>query len=70
MVTFEECIEIGKECGLETIDECILNVERHYDLFFKIDNLEEEMNAFYEDVEKHEPRWFYEHYKRIFYKKE
>lgn len=61
-MTFKECMEIGKECGLTTIDECVLNIELHYDTFFRISNLAEEMNAFYKDIEANEPEWFHKHY--------
>ena len=54
----KECIELGRECGLETIEECILNVELHSASLFKIDNIAKEISELYNDLLKEEPNIF------------
>ena len=51
----QEAIEIGKECGLETIEECINNVTFHSTSFFAYDELEAECDELYEDLKKQYP---------------
>ena len=63
-MTLQKCLELGKECGLTTLDECVRNVEIHSGSLFKYDDLENELTELYEDIEEQEPEWFYEHYKK------
>ncbi len=63
-MTLQECLELGKECGLTTLDECVRNVEIHSTSLFKYDTLTEELTELYEDIEEQKPEWFYEHYKK------
>ena len=37
-MTLQDCLELGKECGLSTLDECVRNVEIHSSSLFKYDN--------------------------------
>lgn len=37
MITVEEMLQIGYDCGLEYVDEAYGQVMNHYDLFFTID---------------------------------
>ena len=62
-MTLQECLELGKECGLTTLDECVRNVEIHSINLFKYDAFEEELTELYEDIKEQEPEWFYEHCK-------
>lgn len=63
-MTLQDCLELGKECGLMTLDECVTNVEIHSSSLFKYDDLVKELTELYEDIEKNEPEWFHEHYKK------
>lgn len=62
-MTLQDCLELGRECGLSTLDECVRNVEIHSSSLFKYDDLANELTELYEDIEEQEPEWFYEHYK-------
>jgi len=46
-------LEVGKECGLQTVRECYDNVMMHYDVFFSIDNYDKETNDFENDIDKY-----------------
>ena len=63
-MTLQDCLELGKECGLTTLDECVRNVVIHSSSLFSFDALEKELDELYEDIEEQEPEWFYEHYKK------
>jgi len=47
-MNLKEAIEMGKECGLDTIEECITNVEIHAVNFFPYDKIDEELKELYE----------------------
>ena len=38
-----KALEIGKECGLETVGECISNIKVHSDSFFTKDSFNNEL---------------------------
>ena len=63
-MTLQDCLELGRECGLSTLDECVRNVEIHSCSLFNYDDLANELTELYEDIEEQEPEWFYEHYKK------
>ena len=60
-----EAIDLGKECGLETIEECLLNVELHSTSLFAYSKLNQELTELYEDLEKQYPDIFNKLYKRV-----
>ena len=62
-MTLQDCLELGRECGLSTLDECVRNVEIHSSSLFKYDDLANELTELYKNIEEQEPEWFYEHYK-------
>lgn len=51
----KEAIELGKACGLETIKECIINIEIHSPSLFAYTKINEELNELYEDLKKNYP---------------
>lgn len=59
-MTYEQMMSIGKDCGLATVGECYDNVERHYDVFFKIENANEELLKLQKDICKKNPQGFME----------
>ena len=59
-MTYEEMMSIGESCGLKTVGECYDNVMHHYDVFFKIDNLNEEVLKLQKDICKENPQGFME----------
>lgn len=46
----KNCLEIGHDCGLETVKEAIFNVELHRGNFFSYENMNEELCELYNDV--------------------
>ena len=40
----KKCIEIGKECGLTTVGECIDNINIHSMNLFEYTKIDKEMN--------------------------
>jgi hypothetical protein len=48
----EKALEIGRDCGLKTIEECILNIEIHSPSLFSYDKINEELNELYKDLEE------------------
>jgi hypothetical protein len=47
-------LDLGKVSGLNTVRECYENVMCHYDAFFLIDNINDEIKAFEDDLDKYE----------------
>ena len=47
-----ECLELGKGCGLDTIDECVLNVEMHATMLFPYSEIKRELEELYEEVKE------------------
>lgn len=45
------CVEIGRFCGLTTIDECVNNIEFHSMNFFKYSEIEKELNELHRDYD-------------------
>ena len=39
------CLELGYTGGLNTVDDALLQVERHYDLFFLIDEAPDKLKS-------------------------
>ena len=44
-----EAIEFGKECGLETVEECMRNVEIHAISLFKYEDINKELNEMHDE---------------------
>jgi len=51
-VKLKDAIELGKDCGLNTIEECIINVEVHAINFFPYKKINEELKELYEGYEE------------------
>jgi len=47
----KRAVNIGKECGLKNIRECIANVEIHSSVFFTLNNTDKGLQKLYEDLE-------------------
>lgn len=47
------CLEIGKECGLSTIEECYDNVYRHSINIFKYEDINKEILELQKDIFYH-----------------
>ena len=60
-----EAIEIGKECGLETIEEFILNIELHSVSLFSYDKIREELNELYQELKKQYPDIYNKLFKKV-----
>lgn len=61
----KEAMELGMICGLETIEECLLNIELHATSLFAYSELNQELNELYEDLEEQHPDIFNKLYKRV-----
>lgn len=46
----KECLEIGKECGLTTLNEALMNIEIHATNVFSYSEMSNELNELYESV--------------------
>ena len=44
-----KAIEIGKTCGLETVEECMRNVEIHALSFFRYEDINKELNEMHNE---------------------
>lgn len=45
-------VRIGKDCGLRTLNECIINIEIHCSNFFVYPNVDKELAELNLDIEK------------------
>ena len=50
-MTLKTCIEIGKDCGLHTLEECIRNVHIHANMMFPVGRINEELAELNKDLE-------------------
>ena len=48
----DECIEIGKECGLTDLRECFNNIDIHSTMLFKYEEINKELNDLIDDIEQ------------------
>ena len=58
MMKLEAAIELGKACGLETVEECVCNVQMHamsLFLYTQMNSELEELQREYEDSPEYEP---------------
>lgn len=39
-----KAIEIGKHCGLKTVEECVRNIDLHCTMIFPYDQIDKELN--------------------------
>lgn len=46
----QQMIQIGKDCGLSTLDEAYSNYLNHYDMFFLIEKYNEQLRDFVVDL--------------------
>lgn len=46
----EECLELGRKCGLEDLDSCLFNVELHAIQIFEYDKIKDELSELYSDI--------------------
>lgn len=56
----KECLELGKECGLTTWEECYDNVYLHSSSIFKYDEINKEILELQKDMFAINPDKFYE----------
>lgn len=54
----EECLEIGKACGLTTLEECYDNIYLHAGSLFTYDEISKEILELQKDMFAHEPDEF------------
>lgn len=47
-----DCLVDGYFCGLTTPEECIANVELHYDAYFTYDEMEEEFKELFREYKE------------------
>ena len=50
-LTPAEMLQIGFDCGLELVSEAYSQIMSHYDCFFSIENINEEVQAFQKRLE-------------------
>lgn len=50
-MTLTNAVEMGRFCGLNTVEECISNVERHSISIFKYTELQKELEELHEDYD-------------------
>lgn len=58
-----KCIELGRACGLSSLESCVLNVEIHATSLFTYDEINKELQELYSDLKEKEPEYFKQHYK-------
>lgn len=63
-MTLATCLELGKECGLNTVQECVVNVEIHATSLFSYNKMNDELQELYSDLEKEESEFFNKYYKK------
>ena len=54
----KECLELGKECGLTTWEDCYVNVDLHAMCIFKYDEINKEILELQKDMFAHDPDKF------------
>lgn len=50
-MTLKECIEIGKDCRLRTLEECVRNIHIHANMMFPVGKINEELAELNKDLE-------------------
>ena len=45
-----QMLEIGKDCGLDTVQEAYENYSNHYDMFFLISDIRNQTKVFHEEL--------------------
>jgi len=48
--SIEQMIQVGKDCGLSTLEEAYNNYMNHYDCFFLIEKFHEQLRVFAVDL--------------------
>jgi len=61
----KEAMELGIACGLETIEECILNIEIHSPSLFLYEEINQELNELYEDLKEQHPDTYDKLFKKV-----
>lgn len=54
------CMEIGKDCGLTTIEECYDNIYNNASMIFQYRNIDKEIEELQRDIFYHDPDLFCE----------
>ena len=54
----KECIEFGRICGLNTLDECVRNIEIHATMLFPRTTIEKEISELWSDIKVQEPEYY------------
>lgn len=60
----KECMEIGKACGLYSIEECYDNIILHRLSLFEYDDISKEIEGLQKDILYNYPKLFSEMFKR------
>jgi len=47
-----KCIELGRACGLSSLESCVLNVEIHATSLFTYDEINKELQELYSDLKE------------------
>ncbi len=50
-MTLDECIAMGKECGMTDMRECFNNIDYHSAMLFKYEEINKELNELIHDIE-------------------
>jgi hypothetical protein len=50
-MTLKTCLEIGEDCGLETLGESIFNVDFHAMMIFEYDKINQELTQLYDEAD-------------------
>ncbi len=56
-MTLKEVCEIGYACGLTTIQEAVLDAERHWDVFTTFNDFDKDFNKLYDELFEIAPEW-------------
>lgn len=60
----KECMEIGKECGLYSIEECYDNIILHRLSLFEYNDISKEIEELQKDIFHNYPKLFSEMFQR------
>lgn len=56
-MTLKEICEVGYDCGLITIQEAVLDAERHWDVFTTVNDFDKDFNKLYDECDSIDPEW-------------
>ena len=52
-MTLQDAISIGKDCGLETVEECVDNIGFHSTMLFEYSNITAELEELIHEYKKY-----------------